>query len=105
MNSAKHAFRLVTARLVVAFHLVFSTSVSAQSMPVQPGPSAAKPEPKTIVLLGDSLAAGFGLEPSEAFPALLQNKIDEAGWNFTVINAGLSGDTSAGGVRRIDWLL
>jgi acyl-CoA thioesterase-1 len=62
-------------------------------------------ERKTVVILGDSLAAGYGLDPSEAFPALLQKKIDDAKLNFTVINAGVSGDTSAGGLRRIDWLL
>ncbi|MEO8427518.1 MAG: arylesterase [Verrucomicrobiota bacterium] len=62
-------------------------------------------ERKTIVVFGDSLAAGFGLDLSEAFPALLQRKIDKVGWNFSVINAGVSGDTSAGGLRRIDWVL
>lgn len=59
----------------------------------------------TIVVLGDSLAAGYGLDLSEAFPALLQKKIEVAGLKFSVVNAGLSGDTSAGGLRRIDWLL
>lgn len=59
----------------------------------------------TVLVLGDSLAAGFGLDLSEAFPALLQKHIDAAGLKFGVINAGLSGDTSAGGLRRIDWLL
>jgi acyl-CoA thioesterase-1 len=60
---------------------------------------------KTVVVLGDSLAAGFGVDPSEAFPALLQKRIDDAGWHFTVVNAGVSGDTTAGGLRRMDWLL
>ncbi len=60
---------------------------------------------KNIVVLGDSLAAGYGLDPGEAFPALLQKKIDAAHWNFHVINAGVSGDTSADGLRRIGWLL
>ena len=60
---------------------------------------------QTIVILGDSLAAGYGLDLSEAFPALLQKKIDAAGLKFSVVNAGVSGDTSAGGLRRIDWLL
>jgi acyl-CoA thioesterase-1 len=60
---------------------------------------------RNVVVLGDSLAAGYGLDPSLAFPALLQKKIDEAGWKFHVVNAGVSGDTSAGGLRRIDWLL
>jgi acyl-CoA thioesterase-1 len=60
---------------------------------------------QTIVILGDSLAAGFGLDLTEAFPALLQKKVDDAGLKFAVVNAGISGDTSAGGLRRIDWLL
>ncbi len=61
---------------------------------------------KTIVVLGDSLAAGYGLEPEQAFPVLLQKKIDAAGWKvFVVINAGQSGDTTAGGLRRLNWLL
>ena len=63
---------------------------------------------RTILCLGDSLTAGYGLaEPgSEAYPALLQQKIRAAGQRETVvINAGVSGDTSAGGLRRIDWLL
>jgi acyl-CoA thioesterase-1 len=60
---------------------------------------------QTVVVLGDSLAAGWGLDPSESFPALLQTKINSAGLKFTVVNAGVSGDTSAGGLRRIDWLL
>ncbi len=67
--------------------------------------STPKPERRTVVVLGDSLAAGYGLDLSEAFPARLQKLIDEAGLNFSVVNAGLSGDTTAGGLRRIDWLL
>src|SRR2546423_1882152 len=59
----------------------------------------------SIVVLGDSLAAGYGLDASQAFPALLQEKINAAGWPYRVVNAGLSGDTSAGGLRRLDWLL
>jgi acyl-CoA thioesterase I len=67
--------------------------------------TGAQPDRKTVVVLGNSLASGYGLDPSEAFPALLQEKIDAAGLDFTVVNAGSSGDTSAGGLRRIDWLL
>src|SRR5688500_8295895 len=62
-------------------------------------------EQKTILVLGDSIAAGYGLDPEEAFPALLQEKIAKAGLDFKVVNAGLSGDTTAGGLRRIGWLL
>jgi acyl-CoA thioesterase-1 len=61
--------------------------------------------PKTVVFLGDSLSAGYGVKPAEAFPALIGDKIREAGLPYKVENAGLSGDTTAGGLRRIDWLL
>ena len=54
---------------------------------------------------GDSLTAGLGLLEQEAYPALLQKKIDDAGYEFEVVNAGVSGDTSAGGLRRLDWAL
>ena len=60
---------------------------------------------KTVLFLGDSLTAGLGVQPAEAFPALIAEKIREAGLPFEIENAGLSGDTSAGGLRRIDWLL
>lgn len=62
-------------------------------------------ERRTILVLGNSLAAGLGLDPNQAFPALVQQKIDSLDWDFHVINAGLSGETTAGGLRRIDWLL
>lgn len=62
-------------------------------------------DPKMVLFIGDSLAAGYGLQASQAFPSLIQQRIDGLDWNFKVINAGLSGDTSAGGLRRIDWLL
>lgn len=58
-----------------------------------------------VVFLGTSLTAGYGLEESQAFPALIQDRIDEAGLDYRVINAGVSGDTSAGGLRRLAWLL
>jgi acyl-CoA thioesterase-1 len=58
-----------------------------------------------VLFLGDSLTAGYGLPADEAFPALLQARIDAAGLDYRAVNAGVSGDTSAGGRRRIDWLL
>jgi acyl-CoA thioesterase-1 len=62
---------------------------------------------KTVVFFGDSLTAGLGLEDpaSDAYPALIQKKIAAAGLPWRVVNAGLSGETSAGGLRRIDWIL
>jgi acyl-CoA thioesterase-1 len=59
-----------------------------------------------VVFLGTSLTAGFGLaDPTQAYPALLQDRIDEQGLSFRAVNAGVSGDTSAGGLRRLAWLL
>lgn len=61
---------------------------------------------KTILCFGDSITAGYGLEDeNDAFPALLQQKIDSLKLNYTVVNSGLSGETSAGGKSRIDWVL
>ena len=58
-----------------------------------------------VVILGDSLTAGYGVESAQNYPARLQEKIDRAGLPFEVVNAGISGDTTAGGLRRIDWVL
>jgi acyl-CoA thioesterase-1 len=66
--------------------------------------SAAEGRPR-IVLLGDSLTAGLGLSPDQAYPALLQQHVDEANLPFEIVSAGVSGDTSAGGLRRLDWAL
>ena len=60
---------------------------------------------KVIVFFGDSLTAGYGVASAQAFPALIQEKIDAQGWKFRAVNAGLSGETTAGGLRRIDWVL
>ncbi len=67
--------------------------------------NAAALQESTVVFLGDSLTAGLGLDPQDAFPALVQARIDERGWPYRVVNAGVSGETSAGGLRRVDWLL
>jgi acyl-CoA thioesterase-1 len=60
---------------------------------------------KTIVFFGNSLTAGYGLSPSQAFPAIIQKKIDSLGLPYLVVNAGVSGETSSGGNTRIDWIL
>jgi len=67
-------------------------------------PHAPAPRPK-IVALGDSLTVGLGLLESESYPSLLQNKLDEDGYAYEMVNSGVSGDTSAGGLRRLDWAL
>ena len=72
--------------------LMIVTSVTAQ-------------DKKTILIFGDSITAGYGIDPQQAFPALIQERIDSLGMAYNVINGGLSGETSAGGLRRIDWVL
>src|SRR5688500_18950600 len=74
----------------------------AHALAADQNAAASKPQRGTILVLGDSLAAGYGLEPAQSFPSLLQEKIDEAGLAFEIVNSGVSGDTSAGGLRRLD---
>jgi acyl-CoA thioesterase-1 len=59
--------------------------------------------PATIVVLGDSLTAGFGLPPGTDFPTVLQMALRAKGWDITVVNAGVSGDTASDGAARVDW--
>jgi acyl-CoA thioesterase-1 len=75
-------------------------STFAADAPAKPGDSPAR-----IVFLGTSLTAGLGLDPEQAYPALIQQKLDSAGLRYTAVNAGVSGETSAGAKRRIDWVL
>lgn len=79
------------------------TTETTQVAPAQGGDQATSF--KNILFLGNSITAGLGVELSEAFPALVQEKIDSLQLPFKSINAGVSGETSAGGLRRIDWLL
>jgi len=58
-----------------------------------------------IVFLGDSLTAGYGLERHQSVPSLIQGRLDSSGYRYEVVNAGVSGDTSAGGLSRLDWSL
>lgn len=64
-----------------------------------------QPSSKVILFFGDSLTAGYGLSPEEAFPALVEKQLTKNGKSVKVINAGLSGETTAGGLSRIDWIL
>jgi acyl-CoA thioesterase-1 len=75
-----------------------------RSSPAPADPSEPPARPR-IVALGDSLTAGLGLLESQSYPALVQQRIDAEGYEFEVVNAGVSGDTSAGGLRRLDWAL
>ena len=69
---------------------------------VAEAPAAERPR---IVFLGDSLTAGLGLPPEQSIPSLIQIRLDAEGYNYEAVNAGVSGDTSAGGLRRLEWSL
>jgi len=81
-------------------------SAPASPRSPEPRPAATPSESRPrIVFLGDSLTAGLGLATTEAYPALIQQRLDAAGLDYQVVNAGVSGDTSAGGLARLDWAL
>ncbi len=101
------AFALFTAALLAACGGAprdpsTSSAPAPAQAPATPTPTENVPK---IVAFGDSLTAGYGLAPRESYPALLQKMIDADGFKYEVVNAGVSGDTSAAGVRRIDWSL
>ena len=95
----------MSAGFRLSFFYLLCLFLAAPHSPLHADSAPETRPPQTLVVMGDSIAAGYGVEPDEAFPALLQQKIDKAGLNFQVVNAGLSGDTTAGGLRRITWLL
>jgi acyl-CoA thioesterase I len=93
--------RFFTALFSAIVFLIASGRIAGQAGGLPPAAA------NTIVFFGDSLTAGYGLsDPDrEAYPALIQNKIDAAGLSWRVVNAGLSGETTAGGLRRVNWIL
>ncbi len=91
----------VNSRIAAFVALVLCLAASAAH--AQTGQTAA--EPVKLAILGDSLAAGYGLAPAQAFPARLQAALKDKGRNVTVINHGVSGDTTMGGLERIDWMM
>lgn len=82
-----------------------AASPRAPLPPAEPPASRTDDQRPKIVILGDSLTAGLGLVDTESYPSVLQVKLDQEGFPFEVVNAGVSGDTSAGGLRRLDWAL
>jgi len=80
-----------------------TSPATTASAPTRPAPPAD--DRPVVLFVGTSLTAGYGLDPEEAYPALIQRKIDAAGLRYRVVNAGVSGETSAGARRRMGWLL
>ncbi len=81
------------------------SNASSQAAQETDKETSANTEKKTIVFFGNSLTAAYNLSPEDGFPALIQAKIDSLGLPYTCVNAGLSGETTADGVSRIDWVL
>jgi acyl-CoA thioesterase-1 len=95
-------------RLLAVFLLATALACGAEEEAARVGsaPEAAAAAPAPLVaFLGDSLTAGLGLAEDEAFPALIEAELRDEGFAVRVVNAGVSGDTSAGGLARLDWLL
>jgi len=86
------------------FRVYLSVALLAANILFVATPAFAR-APVKLLVLGDSLTAGYGLPPGEAFPVKLEAALKERGHDVQVINAGVSGDTSAGGLARLDWAL
>ena len=103
-NASAAAIALALGGVLACGGVDNSTSTTSGSAASTATTTSAVKRPQ-VVVFGDSLTAGLGLDPTQAYPALLQQRIDAAGYHYEVVNAGVSGDTSAGGVSRIDWVL
>jgi len=97
---------------LLSFYLIISACGQQNNAP-ESAPAATEKKDsiitihssKTILFFGNSLTAGYGVDPSQAFPAIIQKKLDSFQLPFKAINAGVSGETTAGGLGRIDWIL
>ncbi len=85
--------------------LVVVAALAVVSVPFSAREEARADAPRVIVALGDSLTAGSGVAPDETYPARLQERLTGEGYGYRVMNAGVSGDTTAGALRRVDWVL
>lgn len=81
------------------------TATTTTAAPAAPTTDSSTTQGLRVLVLGNSIAAGRGVSPEKAFPARLQRKVDSLDWTVTIQNAGVSGETTAGGIRRIGWLL
>lgn len=84
---------------------VVSEPASSETPPEPAAVAETEADAPLVVFLGDSLTAGYGLDEDQAFPSLVENRLQAAGRPVKVVNAGISGDTTAGGLQRLDWLL
>lgn len=98
-------YRLALLSVLVALGCSSEEAKKSDSDTAPQSAVESSPARPRIVIIGNSITAGYGLAPEHAFPALLQKRIDSLGLGYDVVNAGLSGETTSGGVRRVGWLL
>ena len=91
--------------IILVWFLTACASTTPTPLPPTPPLPTSAPTDGTIVALGDSLTEGLGVDPWESYPAQLERKLQENGHNYTVINAGVSGETSSGALARVNWVI
>ncbi len=110
MNYSKQFPRVFLALLLLTLGLFSCGESGPQKNKVSEDPTEQteilpEEKPKTILFFGNSLTAGYGIDQEDSFSGLTQKRIDSLGYNYRVINGGLSGETTAGGLSRLDWFL
>ncbi len=107
-------FTKIFAPLIIALLFLSACGSSEQKAPQKDNnatttstsqPAASASKSKTILFFGNSLTAAYGLEPSEGFVSLIQERLDSLGFSYKAVNAGISGDRTSGGLSRIGWIL
>lgn len=101
----RHLLTVLLAVLAVPLGACGPSASDFAPRPAAAAPAAPDPAAVKVIFLGDSLTAGPGLGEGETYPALIGNRLEDDGYDVNVINAGVSGDTTAGGLARLDWLL
>lgn len=103
-NNLRRRLVLLCGLFIVAFFIACEDRREEASSPAAQQPLENYPYEGTIIAVGDSLTAGIGVREEEAYPALLEKKIQQDGYHWRVVNAGISGETSSGTLSRINWI-
>ena len=105
MNTKNYNYLILLLFILMGFSCASNEENTEEVTVVREQDAIPADEPKTILFFGNSLTAGYGIDPEDAFPGLIQQRIDSLGLDYRVINGGLSGETTASGLNRLDWFL
>ena len=117
MNKEKDLYLMNPIRVALCILLIYTSFTSCKDEKSKPNPqqtivkeeiiasNVTKVDHKVILFYGNSLTAGYGLDENESFPSLIEDRIDSLDLKYSVVNAGLSGETTSGGLKRIDWVM